>query len=172
MHKLTAALLGGAALTTTLAAAALPASADTGHRVAPGSSFHGGSGVSSSATMVRTGKIHYFKAREIRGAKVWGHWYWARKGTGPAFVFMVTKVKDTRGDGKSAGFCYDLWGGKNHKPVRGWCYVTHGGNGTVRRISGAIEGADHFRVYAAVGHLDSKKHIFYTSATGPRLLVR
>ncbi|RFU42738.1 hypothetical protein DZF91_04810 [Actinomadura logoneensis] len=171
MKKLSAAVLGGAVLATTLATA-LPASADTGHRVAPGSSFRSGSDVSSAAKMVRTGKIHYYKAKEIRGAKVWGHWYWARKGNGPAFVFLVTKVKDTRGDGKSAGFCYDLWGGKSHEPVRDMCYVNRLGAGKTRRIAGAIDGADHFRVYAAVGRLDTKKHIFYTSLNGPKLRVR
>ncbi|MEV5570859.1 hypothetical protein AB0L06_12475 [Spirillospora sp. NPDC052269] len=171
MRKLTAVVVGGAALATALATA-LPASADAGHRAASGSSFRTGSDVSSSAAMVRTGKIHYYKAKEIRGAKVWGHWYWARKGTGPAFVFMVTKVKDTRGDGKSAGFCYDLWGGKGHDAIHDMCFVTHGGNGAVRRISGPLEGTEHFRVYAAVGRLDSKKHVFYTSLNGPKLRVR
>ncbi|WP_026412836.1 hypothetical protein [Actinomadura oligospora] len=171
MRKLTAAIVGGAALATTLATT-LPASADTGHRAASGSSFLAGSDVSSTAKMVRTGKIHYYKAKEISGAKVWGHWYWARKGNGPAFVFLVTKVKDTRGDGKSAGFCYDLWGGKGHDAIRDMCFVTRGGNGTVRRVAGAIEGADHFRLHAAVGRLDSKKHIFYTSKVGPTLRVR
>ncbi|MEV4254605.1 hypothetical protein AB0J52_15760 [Spirillospora sp. NPDC049652] len=171
MHKLTAAAIGGAALAATLVTA-LPASADVGHRAASGSSFQAGSDVSSTAKMVRTGKIHYYKAREIRGAKVWGHWYWARKGNGPAFVFMVTKVKDTRGDGKSAGFCYDLWGSKKYDDVRGMCFVTRGGNGTVRRVTGNLEGAQHLRLYAAVGRLDSKKHIFYTSLTGPKLRVR
>ncbi|MFC4913741.1 hypothetical protein [Actinomadura gamaensis] len=171
MKKLTAALIGGAALTAAFATA-VPANADTGHKVATTSSYSATADVSSAAKMVRTGKIHYFHAKEIRGAKVWGHWYWARKGNGPAFVYMVTKVKDTRGDGKSAGFCYDLWGGKSHDPVHDMCYVTRGGNGTVRRIAGAIEGSDHFRIYPAVGRLDSRKHIFYTSIVGPKLRVR
>ncbi|MFC5180704.1 hypothetical protein [Actinomadura harenae] len=171
MNKLTAALVGGAALATTLATA-LPASADAGHRVAPNASLQGTADVSSAAKMVRTGKIHYYKAKEIRGAKVYGHWYWARKGKAPAFVFVVIKVKDTRGDGKSAGFCYDLSASKTEPAIHDWCLVNRNGNGTTSRFTGALEGGQKFRVYAAVGRLDTKKHIFYTSLVGPKFRVR
>ncbi|MQY07126.1 hypothetical protein [Actinomadura macrotermitis] len=176
MRKFVTAGIGAAALAASVLGTAAPAGADTAAPHAAARAGEGFQGAAVSATaggaFKRIGKIHKYRARSIRGAEVYGHWYWARKGDGPSFVFLVTKVKDTRGDGKSAAFCYDLTTPK--VKVRDHCFVNVSGNGKTLRIAGSMPDWNHtrFRVRAAVGRLDKKKSIFYSSAVGPWLKVR
>src|SRR5438045_2930007 len=96
-----------AALAAGLLGTAAPAGADTGYQVGSAGTDQGRTfGALSGSTVkpTRIGKIHKFAARSVRGAKVWGNWYWAKVPNQKAFVLMAINVKDTRSDGKSAGY--------------------------------------------------------------------
>ncbi|MCP2341763.1 hypothetical protein [Actinomadura rupiterrae] len=164
-------LVGGVVLAAGIALAA-PASADTGHAV--GGATRDGAGTVAAAGKAgfhRIGKIHRFRAQGVRGASVWGDWYWAQDAMGK-FVWMDIMVKDTRADGKSAGFCYDLTSPKAH--VRNKCKVNTLGAGKTLSTGWSMSywKQDRMRIRSAVGKLDRKRHIFYTSSEGAWLRLR
>jgi hypothetical protein len=165
MRKFVTAGIGVAALAATVGLAA-PAQADTAHRVArPGDGFQSAAASTAAAgKFKRIGKVHKFQAQSVRGAKVWGHWYWARRGNGPSFVYLVTKIKDTRSDGKNAGMCYDLITPTDK--VRDRCFVNTKGYGKTLRVAGDLSDWNHtkMRIQAAVGKV--KGDTFYVSAQG------
>ncbi|MFD0683610.1 hypothetical protein [Actinomadura fibrosa] len=174
MRKFVTAGLGIAALAATVGVAAPAAGAATTpapHPITRSTDGFGGPAVSAKDTgkFHRIGYIHSFKAPAVKGATVWGHWYWARYGDGPGFVYLVTKVKDTRKDGKAAGFCYYLKG--PDVDVRDYCYVNTKGYNKTLRIAGEIDNWNKttFRVQAGVGVI--KNNLFYTSAVGRWLKV-
>ncbi|MFC4907260.1 hypothetical protein [Actinomadura gamaensis] len=164
-------LVGGVVLAAGIALAA-PAAADAGRRVGGPSSDRGDAvAAAGNGGVHRIGKIHEFRAQSVRGASVWGSWYWAKDAKG-SFVWMVIKVKDTRGDGKSAGFCYDLTGPKVH--YRNLCKVNTLGAGKTYTTGWTMGywNQDRMRIRAAVGRLDRKHHTFYTSSEGAWLRLR
>lgn len=150
-----------------------PAVADTGHQVGGATSDRSGA-VSAAATggFHRTGKVHRFTAQGVRGAAVWGTWYWARAKNGDAFVWVTIKVKDTRADGKSAGYCYYLTGPKVN--LRDRCEVNTLGAGKTLTTHWTMGfwNQDHMKIRSAVGKLDRKHYVFNTSAHGPWLKLR
>ncbi|MBW8481961.1 hypothetical protein [Actinomadura parmotrematis] len=166
MRKFVTAGAAATALAVSLGLAA-PASAATGHEVRTGGTLRSAATASAAAgTFMRVGKVHQYTVPPVRGAQVWGHWYWARKGTGKPFVFIVAKIKDTRGDGKSAGFCYDLVIKSENVAIDDMCLVNTKGDGKTLRIADAFPDWKNteFRLRAAVGKL--KKDTFYVSAQG------
>ncbi|MEV5576751.1 hypothetical protein AB0L06_42570 [Spirillospora sp. NPDC052269] len=171
MHVLKISVTTGAVLAAGIALAG-PATADTGHQVG-GATSDRGAAVSAAGTgsFHRTGKIHRFTARSVRGAAVWGTWYWARDKYG-AFVWLTIKVKDTRADGKSAGYCYYLTGPKVN--LRNRCGVNTLGARKTWTDHWAMEywNQDHMKIRAAVGKLDRKRKVFNTSAEGAWLKLR
>lgn len=172
MRRFVAAALGAVALSATVFATSGTASAASGSQVAN----PGGDGARLSALSATTGRtatagrLHRFSLRPVPGASVWGDWYWT-KSNGRSFVIIDYYIKDTKANGKSAGFCFDLKSPTVN--LKNKCYVSRYGYGKTDHVIWQMGtwNQDKLRVRSAVGRLDAKAHIFYTSALGPWLVL-